>query len=218
MPALLSSDVSDEALLALAALSQRTGVPGEYLLEVFNSETNFKPLNPADFRGTRYYGPAAMMESLVKQVVDPAAFARMGLAERIGYLDKMVKEQVKLNRGLIPNRAAVYYALNFVPAAVYSAGGNPPDSTVLAPTGSQYWKDNPAFHPYADSSGITIGTLGRVLSQKRMTNGRLIELLGRYKLLTSDLPLTVSKKSALGLIVGLGVLGGVGYYLFKKLA
>lgn len=220
--AVLTRDVSDKFLTDLSGFARRVNVPGHYLLEVWNSESGMKPLNPTS--GHPYFGPAEVLSSIIAKSIDPATFSTLNLEQRLPYMEKFVKDQIVMNRGARPRAPEIYYALNFVPARVYSAGANPPDSTVIVDREGQFWASNPAMQKWADPAGVTIGSLGRLLRTNRLTNPRLQELLARYSFLNDEpYPGTEgivagAKTAAKGyvLLVGLGLIGAAAYYVYNK--
>lgn len=179
----LTQDVSDTALKQVYALSKRTGIPGHYIIEVWNSENGFRPTN-SNFGGIRYFGPAAAMASVVP--VPPDVFQSYTLEQRIPNFEPLLRSQMATNCGRVPDRPEVLYSINFVPSRMRAAGPNPPGSTIIVDRGGQFWDDNPVFQPYADPAGISVNTMGRVLAQKRSTDFRLAELLSRYTRLTGE--------------------------------
>jgi hypothetical protein len=220
--AVLTRDVSDKFLTDLSGFAKRVNVPGHYLLEVWNSESGMKPLNPTS--GHPYFGPAEVLSSIIAKSIDPTTFSTLNLEQRLPYMEKFVRDQVVMNHGVAPNRPEVYYALNFVPARVYAAGANPSGSTVIVDRNGQFWDSNPAMQKWADSSGVTINSLGRLLQTNRLTSPRVQELLARYSLLNDEpYPGTEgvvagAKTAAKGyvLFVGLGLIGAAAYYVYKK--
>jgi len=207
---MITSDVSDAALRAVKAVGDRTGVPGEYIVQVWASETGFKPLNPGDFGGTDYFGPAAVMGSLLP--VSRSQFASLSLEDRIPLLEGLLRDQVIMNKGEPPSSAAVLYALNLLPGRVNAAGGNPSDDTVLIDRGGLYWADNPALHPYADPSGVTVGSMKRLLDAKLARDPRTQELLSRYRSVSGSFVGTVKRFAPV--LVGGTIAIVAAYYLF----
>lgn len=179
-----TQDVSDSFLLALRKVADAVGISGHYLLEVWNSETGVTP-DDVTFGQQRYFGPAAVMsQTIAAQGIAPDDFAKLGLEGRLPYLVGFLKAQRSTNHGASPNRPAVLYGINFLPAPMYNAGPNPPDSTLLAPRGGSFWNWNKLFWPYADPAGITVGSMGRRLEHLRQTDARIQDLLHRYSALT----------------------------------
>lgn len=215
-PTMISGDVSDNFLRALAAMASRVGISGHYILEVWNSETGVRRADPV-FGGNQYFGPAAVLASeITSQGVTADAFKAMTLEQRLPYLEKLLREQKGYNHGVSPDRPGVLYSINFLPGIVYKAGANPPDSTILAPTGSSYWKDNPLFHPYDDPGGTSVGSMGRRLAHLRSSDARIQELLARYTALTG-IPYPAAGGGGSGLLAG-GAATGVALIVAAGLA
>jgi len=215
---MLTQDVSDIALKQVYALSKKTGIPGHYIIEVWNSETGFHPTN-SNFGGIQYFGPAAVMASSVP--VPPSMFQSYTLEQRIPNFEPLLRSQMATNGGQVPDRPEVLYSINFVPARMRAAGPNPPGSTIIIDRGGQFWDDNPVFHPYADPAGISVNSMGRVLAQKRATDFRLAELLSRYTALTGEkypTPGNLKKWYQRGTVVfaGIGLLAAGTYYAYSK--
>ncbi len=169
-----TQDVSDSFLHGLWGMAGRVGIPGHFILEVWNSETGVHPTTNT-FGGITYFGPAAVMSNSVS-----ADLTHMGLDQRLPYMEPLLRYQSKMNHGAVPDRPEVLYAINFVPAKVYGAGPNPPEDTLIVARNGQFWNDNKVFWPDADPAGVTIGTLGRVLARKRANDPRIKDLLARY--------------------------------------
>ena len=196
-----TQDVSDSFLQALAAMAARVNIPGHFILEVWNSETGVQATT-SHFGGTTYFGPAAVMSNSVS-----ADLTNMNLDQRLPYMESLLKYQSHMNHGVAPDRPEVLYGINFLPAPMYAAGPNAPESTLLVARNGQFWADNPAFHADADLAGITVGTLGKVLARKRATDPRIQDLLARYTALTGiPYPSGGLGGAALAGGVGLGVL------------
>jgi hypothetical protein len=211
---------SDAFFQGLHNLAQQVGMPGPFILEVWNSENGVRPTNPSG--GLQYFGPAAVMVSTIAQQIDPAIFATFTLEQRLPYLKSLLQYQKHMNHDVAPDRPEVLYGINFLPAPMYAAGPNPPASTLIVARGGQYWADNPVFQPDADPAGITVGTLGRVLARKRATDTRLQQMLARYTAVTGEAypgsggVAGITTKKVLVVLAALGLLGAGAYYVASK--
>lgn len=106
---------SDADVRAFRSAVEASGVPMDYVLQVYASESG---LDPAASSGSAW-GLPQFIETTLRGVGyrgSPSSFATLTVAEQSPYIGRLLKSQVAY-LGRIPRDAVDLYALNFWPAA-----------------------------------------------------------------------------------------------------
>jgi len=164
----------------LIQVSQNVGMKPEDILKVMASESG---LNPSSYnKDGGASGLIQFMPSTMKSVGysgDPKKFKDLQAAEQLDYVEKFIKNQMKINGGPFKS-AEQYYVGNFLPAALKIPGIKNNDlSTIIVaenPTSphipgvsianeAMYYKHNKGLDVDKDGA-ITLGDLKKKLDQK----------------------------------------------------